>query len=286
MKHLFNTIFPMLANRKANSIIRKKLDESIDSNPKGVLSEIENTDKISLDILKEQYNDTIRAKGTLEDKAKTNIIGITLSITLIMGGSGVLSSLNDKYPFTFLTWVLFTLFVISVTYMITAGLLVIKLLTDENLVYTINLNSFSLDEKKLKEDYSTCTSLNQMMNTIRNNYIFSSYECIRNALICLFIILIFVTVPLTFDSKNSATESSYNDQTYSFVFSSSAVDYIKQNDVRDVVEKSIANEIKKSELTEDSQTFGIIDAGNNLFIKFEINNDNILVLLIEPYTSP
>ena len=46
-------------------------------------------------MLKEQYDETFNTKEKIEDKAKTNIIGISISITLIMGASGVLSILNS-----------------------------------------------------------------------------------------------------------------------------------------------------------------------------------------------
>ena len=243
MGKIFDAIFPMVANYKVNKIVREKLHPKNEAGeyvePEGVLSYIENSDKLNLETIKEQYNETFRVKDKLEDKAKTNIIGVTISITLIMGASGVLSVLNEKYPFPALSWILFLLIVISVAYMLTAGVLVIRLLTNENEVYIVKLSSLASDEATLRDDYDKRISQNQNKNTIRNNYIFTSYECIRNSLICLFIILILATIPFSSSSKNTDEVLTYSSQSYSFMYSSSAVDYIKENEVRVAVENAI-----------------------------------------------
>ncbi|MFV0399619.1 MAG: hypothetical protein ACK5LX_03245 [Oscillospiraceae bacterium] len=288
MSKFFDAIFPMVANYNANKIVRDKMnphnEAGEDIRPDGILAYIENSDKLTLDMIKEQYEDTFRTKDKLEDKAKTNIIGITISITLIMGASGVLSGLNEKYPVPVLSWILFALFVISVAYMLIAGLLVIRLLTNENEVCKVRLNSLASSEATLRDDYDKCISQNQRKNTIRNNYVFTSYECIRNALVCLFIILVLVAVPFSTPNKDTDKAVAHTVQAYEFVFSSSAVDFIKESEVRDTVEKAIITTVENADLSDVPKTFSIIDDSNNLFIKFEITENSIVILLIESYT--
>ena len=93
----------MIANHKTNKILCSKLypknEAGEDIEPVGVLYYVDNADKLSLESLKEQYADTFEIKDKLEDKAKTNIIGITISITLIMGASGILSALAKLISF-------------------------------------------------------------------------------------------------------------------------------------------------------------------------------------------
>lgn len=287
-KTLLDAVFPMVANYRANKVVRKKIhpknENGEDIEPVGILSFIENADNLSLEIIKEQYNETFLQKEKLEDKAKTNIIGVTISITLIMGASGVLSTLNEKYPSPIFSWILFLLIMLSVAYMVTAGILVIRLLNNENVVYKVKLSSLAADELRLRDDYDKCISQNQNQNIIRNNYIFTSYECIRNSLICLFAILILIALPTNSLSKETEETLTYSSQLYSFMYSSSAVDYVKMNEIRMAVEDAIIDTIEDIAPRDLSKTFGIVDDNSRLFIKFEVNNKSINVLLIEPYT--
>lgn len=290
MGKILDVVFPMIANHKANKALYEKIhpknEAREDIKPAGVLCNVDNADKFSMETLKEQYAATFKTKDKLEDKAKTNIIGITISITLIMGASGILSTLNKKYSSLLLSWILFALFLITVAYMLTAGLLVIRLLISENEIYVVKLNSLASGGMELRDDYDMCISLNQIKNTIRNNHIFTSYECIRNALVCLFIVLVLVAVPINMPKDNTDKELIYSSQSYSFLFSSSAVDYLKDNEIRDAVEKVIVSTINTSKPNEETQTFGIVDNRNNLFIKFQVADIVVTVLIIEPYTMP
>lgn len=173
MGKIFDAIFPMIANYRDNLKVRKKIhptdDEGNKIEPEGILAHIENSNELDLKVLEDQYGETLRIKEKIEDKAKTNIIGISISITLIMGASGILSVVNDKYQLPILSWITFALMVVSIAYMLTAGILVIRLLTNENEVYVVNLNSLILGEEILRDDYDKCISQNRNKNTIRNN---------------------------------------------------------------------------------------------------------------------
>ena len=139
----------------------------------------------------------MRVKDKLEDKAKTNVMSVSISITLIMGASNFLSVVNKKFcQNPFISWLNFVLFIISVSYMLIAGIFVVRMLISENKKYVIALDKIVGDDNALKEEYSIRIAQNQYANIIRNNYVFTSYECIRNALLCLFISLIFVAIPL------------------------------------------------------------------------------------------
>jgi hypothetical protein len=290
MGKIFDAVFPMMANRKANMILRKKMSPQNEAGeyiePTGVLVYVENSDKLSSEILKEQYEYSFKTKDKLEDKAKTNIIGITISITLIIGASGMLSSISEKFQIPFIAWLSFLLFMVSVAYMLLAGLLVIRVLTNENEAYIVKLTSLANGEEILRDDYDKCIAQNQMKNTIRNNYVFTSYACIRNALVCLFVIFLFVTIPFKSPSEETSGVLSYSSQAYSFMFTSSAIDYITEYDVRNVVESAVINVIEKSEQSTHIGTCGIIDVNSNLFIKYEVSENYIRILLIEPYITP
>ena len=206
---VFDYIFPLVACYACNKKIRNKMFCC------NILDDVKNYKAISLDTLKCLYSDAIHQKDKLEDKAKTNIIGITIAISLILGASNFLNVIYAKnlqsfllwmQPYqnirwvmshSFFTWGMFLLFVCAVLYLIIAGILAIRVLIDENQVFVIDLKNFAADEADLKQDYGQKISQNCSQNLIRNNIVYTSYEFIRNALICLFILLIFLAIPST-----------------------------------------------------------------------------------------
>lgn len=285
MSKTVDVIFPMYANHRDNKVLRKKLNAGEDNDPESLLCHIENAEAINTDVLKQQYDDTFRMKDKLEDKAKINVIGITIAITLIMGASGVLNTISEKFPIPVLQWLTFVLLAVAVIYLLIAGIIVVKVLIDENIVYTVSLNSFASNVATLRSDYDKCIVQNRTQNLIRNNSVYSSYECIRNALVCLFIILLFSTIPIEFQ-QNSTDKSNEHEQ-YSFTFSSETVSYLRNHDVRSVVEDAILNVVENDNISRNSDdAIGIIDDNNNLFIKFKFSEETITVMMIEPYSVP
>ena len=284
MSKCFAFALPLIENCKANKKLRQKL---FSKHPQSILDDVDNPNAISIDTLKGQYADAMHAKDKLEDKAKTNLIGITIAISLIMGASGILATVYENYTHPIISGIVFILLIFATAYMILAGILAIKVLVDENTIYAVNLNSFAAGEAALREDYGKCISQNHNQNLIRNNSIYTSYLCIRNGLICLFVVLILSAIPYA-ATGSSATDKAYiNDfSEYSFVYSSSAVACIKDHDVQDIVEIAIKQAIDSGVLNKDKTALiGINDSNNSLFIKFSIDNNVITVWLIEPYTT-
>lgn len=282
MSKIIDIIFPMCANYRDNRMLRKK---SSSANPDSLLSCIENADAIHIDVLKKQYDDTFYIKDKLEDKAKINIIGITIAITLIMSSSGVLNVISEKFPTPLIQWSSFVLLAAAVLYLLTAGIIAVKVLFNENIVYTVALDSFASNETTLRSDYDKCTVLNRTQNLIRNNSVYSSYECIRNALVCLFVILLLATIPIKFHQNNSEQNIFY--EQYSFTYSSETVSYITSYDVQSLVEEAILNSFENDSLPNNlDDAIGIVDSESNLFIKFKITKDDIKVMMVEPYLVP
>lgn len=280
----------MVENWKAQKILMGKLhpknEVGEDIEPTGILAYVDNAEQLTCETLKEKYEDTFKIKDKLEDKAKTNIVGITVAITLVVGASDMLSAINNKFQLPVLQWASFSLFVVCIGYMLIAGLLVIQVLIDQNETYFIKLSSLASGDEALKEDYDKCITQNQIKNNIRNNYVFTSYACIRNSLICLFIILIFVAIPHNSMNDQPSNVATYSAQYESFLFGSSAMEYIKENDVQSDVESAIVNAISDHGKTEELGVYAILEPEKNIFIKFEVMEDCIKVLLIEPYTIP
>lgn len=271
IKSIFNCVFPFFDNYKINKKVKK--DNT------NIFSYIENSEKISLEKIEEQYNDSLSDKSKLEDKAKTSIVGITITITLILSISNVLNGIVDKYNSKPITWIAFFLALLSVVYMVGAGILAIKVLVNENIAYKINIKNLSND-KKLRKDYECCISKNRNQNIVRNNNIYTSYECIRNSIVCLLIIFIMLSLPISNESKNIDNYFSNN----SFMYTESAIEYFENNDIQvcnieDLVNTYVSNHSKD---IVKNKFYGIYDDERNTFIKFKIVNDSINIVLIEP----
>jgi hypothetical protein len=84
-----------------------------------------------------------------------------------MGASGVLNTIFEKFSMPFLQWLSFVLFAVAVIYLRIAGIIAVKVLFDENIVYTVALNSFASNEATLRLDYDKCIVRNRTQNLIR-----------------------------------------------------------------------------------------------------------------------
>ena len=107
-----------------------------------------------------------------------------------------LSAIESEYQSSILLIMATILYVVAISHMLCAGYLALRALVHENKVSVIPVELFvNGKERDLKESYDCATNGNNLRNVIRNNYVFSSYSCIRNALVCLFIVFVFVISP-------------------------------------------------------------------------------------------
>lgn len=264
---MFFAIFPFIHSYIAN----KKIEERLNCN------EIEEIQKLpqSLDELREVYKRTLEIKDKLEDKAKNNIIAITISITLIMGASNIISNLIKKPLFFWMPSVSILLFVGAVGYMIVAGSSAFKLLMDKNVVYYVL--STSNDESEYYESKES----NSNYNLIRNNLINTSFRCIRNAIICLFIVLMLIIVNQFNDSyyRDSVNVSGFVN--INIFYSNAVIQDVNFLENRLQIESLIWEYYKSGKLIE-GESVGLVDAQNNLFVKVNKQNEKVIcVELIE-----
>lgn len=275
LKQIYECLFPMLDNIKTNKDVRKRIDTPNEND--SIFYGIENPQSISLNILQEQYFETFKFKDKLEDKAKTNIIGVTISISLILGASTFLANINNKFNCNWLSWAVFGLFTLAVLYMIIAGVISIKVLISENSVYTLTLSN-----QNSHSEYDNCISKNRLKNIIRNNYVYTSYECIRNSIVALFLILILSIVPLQIKQQNTSNSNSGD---IHFVYSSDCINKVASNEARNEIESTIKNAIINLENIDNNQSLGIIDNNQKVFIQVTIKDKNVSVESIKPYIN-
>lgn len=279
MKLIINALFPLFELSRANKTLKKKIDnyKPTQENIK-CYSAIRRREKNNyFDNLDKKYKETFNTKNRLEDKAKTNVIGLTIAITLISGASGIITTINSKFPISFIQWISFFILLISVIYLIIAGIVAVKVLCDQNQMFFISADALTKKDLDGFLEYNECTTKNEYFNIIRNNLIFSSYACIRNSLICMVAILVLCTIPLhTLVSDKIDKVSISND--YKFVYSSEIVSKEENVDFSNI-ENLIVKDINNREDIQDEICFVSFD--DKLVIKYFIEDGMVTVLTVD-----
>lgn len=266
MWKMFEILVPTITLYQYNKKVRQNIDKNNNSNyPSNTVSLCD----VTVEILQDLYGETIQTKEKLENKATTNVIGVTVAVTLIMGASSLMHDVIAKYGTDKLFWIICFLFICAVIYMLAAGIHAIHMLTDENVVYKA---AVGLDQQNTKVELDKKIALNRAQNIIRNNYIFTSYICIRNSLICLFAVMVLAIVPIpNFQQQVKSTEEIF--------FASNAIHSINQG----VNKNYVIDLIKEHDKNGD---YSVVDENHLLFLKFTVKDNIIIVHLIEPIVKP
>ncbi|PYG84278.1 hypothetical protein LY28_03698 [Ruminiclostridium sufflavum DSM 19573] len=266
IKRVIFAVFPFIHSCIANRKIEKQLDNHGDL-------EIAQP----LNVLRAEYERSLKGKDKLEDKAKSNIVAITIAITLIMGASNTISGLLKNPLWFWMPAIAVLLFVVAVIYMIIAGTSAFKLLMDKNVVYYAKADTDDI------KDYYINKEGNNKYNLIRNNLINTSFCCIRNALICLFIVFT-LTLINQFEFADSITASSMTQFSNTRIYYSNSILQNKNSEkLRLTAEDLIHNYYDLGKLKVGEYT-GLIDPQNKVFVKVIRQSDEIIcVMSIESF---
>lgn len=256
--------------RKAN----KQLKEAINcAESQSNRAFMDNFDDIPIESFRKKYAETFEVKNKFEDKAKTNVIGITIAITVIMGASGLTGSLISKYPYFVLHWVSFIILLAAIIYLLVSGIDAIKVLFDENAMSTVDLPDLTADDVDTKEKYDNCTNRNINRNIVRNNIVYSSYICIRNALICMMVLFVLVSIPLTTakSKDNRMVVSSGSSISYS-----SSIIIPDEIDVVDI-NNCVIQDREDRDSIEDGTTYSFVNINKNYYVQYKCFGSEIIV---------
>lgn len=143
---------------------------------------IKNYRKINRDEL-EKYNEVLLGtKKDIEDKVKSILIVITIVCTLSFNLVNFINTNFDDSRIVF--YIAFILATLVFLYMILAGVLALDSIS--------KINKVAINKPKAsKEQISNNIDFNVLQNIKRNNYMYTSYRCIRRALIIFMVFIIF-----------------------------------------------------------------------------------------------
>ncbi|MCZ0871255.1 hypothetical protein [Peribacillus sp. AS_2] len=224
---LIDWFFPLILMVKAN----KKLNKDIEtlklevSNDDNYLSDYMNAFK---NIKKEEalklFDKVLTHRKTIEDKAKSNILIVTVSVTVILGLSNYFFGIKDKLNSNSVLLILGILFSFCLIYLTIGAILSIASLNAGELKETYDLSETDYeylgllndDDEKEKETIfflSFYSELNTKINLKINNYVSSTYSFLRNSLITLCIIGVVSCITYSFqDKKENGLETKLVEQ--------------------------------------------------------------------------
>ena len=268
IEKIIPTIANMVSDKKCKDKIKRVLEDDGCDNKHRISFNCPSNEtdlcELSYDVLCQLYDFEVQRKEVLENKAKTNVIGVTVAVSLIMGAYSLLQSVSQKQGVGALFWIECGLFMLAVAYMMAAGIHAIYSLIAENMLYTPRLG---LKGEEKKNDLDSIIGMNRTTNTIRNNHVYTSYECIRNSLVCLFIVMIIAIVP----GGDKKTGAQIHGQ---FYYSEQAMDSLNNG----IDRSNIENYVDSIKVDGDHS---VINQADKLFIKYSYHNDIISIHLIE-----
>ena len=212
---MLGQFIPAIDIYKANSNLRKKNSDIT----KIVIPN--NINQIDTKYLEDDYKATIETKNKFEDKAKTIIAALTIAITMTLNLSKMIEEAATKVQVPYFSYCVFGVAILSILYMLVAGIMSIQVLIKENILYPI-----PLEKRKEKTSIYQATQQNINQNLIRNNIIYAAYISIRNSVICLLVIFILAVLP--YQSTNDI--SSLNSSDYAeIMYENNAVNWLMNN---------------------------------------------------------
>ena len=179
-------LFPIiLTYRSKRKIVRKigSLEETeaaeIDFQPHPSFAYLQDIgDK---NVLKGKYGDALEHKKQLEDKAKALVALTTISATMMLGLGSTAASIFGEITQLPARSILAAVMIFSAFYMVAAAIGSISIFASLNKAYLVdNFDDSARGEIKL------AIMQNEYQNTLRNNYLSLSFDCLKRSLGSLF----------------------------------------------------------------------------------------------------
>lgn len=213
VKNLFRwfieLIFPMINNYKGEEKLREKESKlnSIDSEEIYTyeLEYLSFDQNSGFDPVKQEYENSLLRVKQFEEKAKTNLIAISISVTITLGLIKPITDIYQKYQSVYISNIIFIISIFTVGFMLYGGIESLKVIMDKNIIYKLSIKELSQEKESLKKIYGMYGELNEINNTIRNNYINTSYRCMKNALVLLIAIFLLGILPINNSNEKQLT---------------------------------------------------------------------------------
>ena len=156
----------------------------------------DNRSLLSVDLLMRYLRDEDTRRRAIEDKAKTNVLGVTLAFSVMFAGVAVVSSRTTAIGCN-VDWLNFVLvpLLVGILFLLAGGWVALDVLRIRE-VYGWTLEEEA--EKSTDESKAVRVlwyiELNQKINHLKSNGVVASYSCIRNGIIVLTVVAIVLAI--------------------------------------------------------------------------------------------
>jgi len=167
-----------------NYVYKKKMLKKINDIENGILplSYMDGYEKLTIEEVEKFHSKTFEYKKLFEDKAKTSLFSITISITLIVSFIDLIFKIEH-----FRILAIFFV-IVAFTNLVLAGKMAFDVIGNLNIFYELFPSEIHQKKKIKKETLAYATEHNVNYNTIRNNHVYLSYKSIAVALVAIAII--------------------------------------------------------------------------------------------------
>lgn len=218
LKTIRDEILPFYSLYSSNKKIYAKLD-NLSSGDTSYIDYMRGYNHLSLDQIKEYYNNSLESKKIIEEKIKTSLTSLTLSSAFIVAFANI--SISKKFG-DFFSWQSIGIsisVIFSVLYFVVSAIMAMNTIGQNNKIYRISpLDEGNKRRTEIKEAYAILTECNSLVNIIRQNYMSVSFNCIRNGIICIVIVPIF----LLFSNGNTKNNINKDIQSTSKIINNNA----------------------------------------------------------------
>ena len=158
---------------------------------------------LELDALLRHLKEEQGRRQIIEDKAKTNILGITLAFTVILATVAFVPRITEvgKDIPSWGTWMFLALQLYGILSLLIGGVLALKTLrVAQYYMWTLQDERNYVTEEDKNAEVSWYLRYNQLVSLLKSNFLDASYSCIRNGVIALatsaILMLIFLVINL------------------------------------------------------------------------------------------
>ena len=149
---------------------------------------------LSIGLLLRELDREHSRRRVVEDKARTNVLGIALAISGMFAGTAIVSSWSatNQCAIDWQLWVFLPLLFLGVVYLLAGGWVALRVFRIMP-VYTWTLEEESETPSEVKASRVLWyIELNQGATTVKANQVSSSYSCIRNGVISIAVATLFM----------------------------------------------------------------------------------------------
>ena len=186
----------VLELQKANRIVRGKIDCLESRDPVSTYRD-DGRSGLPEDVLMRHLEQELARRMEIEAKATTNVLGITVAVSVMFAGVALISSSSagENFSAHWATWVLLAPLFLGVLFLLVGGALAFSALRIAK-IYTWTLE----DEVKgtTAEDKAMTVlwyvELNERTTLLKTNQLDASHTCIRNGVIALAVAAVSIAV--------------------------------------------------------------------------------------------